>query len=116
MRGVSWKIRLRLTSARFDLEVRVLRGRTDQDHRAVLHPREQGVLLGLVPAVHLVDKQRRAPTVEVAVFLCRLDRLPQLFHPGQDRVHRDEVAPGGVGDDLREGRLSRARGAGEDER
>ena len=40
-------------------EERVLRRRGDQRHPAVLHPRQQGVLLGLGEAVHLVDEQHR---------------------------------------------------------
>ena len=54
-----------------DLEVGVLGGRADQDDRAVLDPRQQRVLLRLVPAVHLVDEEDGA-LAELAAALLRL--------------------------------------------
>ena len=39
-----------------DFEVGVLRGGPDQGEGAVLHPGQQGILLGAVEAVHLVDE------------------------------------------------------------
>ena len=42
-----------------DLEVRVLGGRPDQGHEAVLDRRQQSVLLGLVEAVDLVEEEDR---------------------------------------------------------
>src|SRR5262249_4064378 len=44
---------------RVDLEVRVLRGGADQDQHALLDPRQEGVLLGPVEAVDLVEEEDR---------------------------------------------------------
>ncbi len=42
-------------------ERRILRGRADEDDRSVLHVGQDGVLLGLVEAMNLVDEQNGAP-------------------------------------------------------
>ena len=50
------------------LEERVFGGGPDQGDRAVLHPGQQGVLLGGVEAVHLIDEQEAAQTVAAQPF------------------------------------------------
>jgi hypothetical protein len=49
-----------------DLKVGVLRRRADEDDRAVLHVRQEGVLLGLVEAVDLIHQQDGALAVHPA--------------------------------------------------
>ena len=97
------------------LEVGILRGRSDEDDRSIFHPGKERVLLGFVPAIHLVDKERRAPAIEVAVVLRNLYGFPELLHPGEHGVHGDEMALRGIGNHLREGGFPRARRPVEDQ-
>ena len=76
-------------------EERVLRGGRDQGHPSVLHPGQQGVLLGLAEPVHLVDEQHRLPAAAVQLGAGRVDRRPDLLDPRGDRGDLDE-APLGV--------------------
>ena len=99
-----------------DLEIGVLGGRADEDDRAVLDPRQQRVLLGLVEAVDFVHEEDRALAELPAALLRLRDRLPDVGDAGQHRVDGDEVAAGGVGDDARQRRLARARRPVEDDR
>ena len=73
-----------------ELEGRVLGGRAHQQDGAVLHMRQEPVLLSLVEAVDLVDEQQRALAVGAAV-LGRLEDLPELRHAGEDRADLDEM-------------------------
>ncbi|MEI2776444.1 MAG: hypothetical protein V9G19_10830 [Tetrasphaera sp.] len=98
-----------------DLEVGVLGGGADKDDRAVLHPGQQRVLLRLVKAMYLVDKEDGALAVEAGAFLRLGHGLANLLDAGEHRVERDEVGAGGVGDDPRQCRLARARWAIEDQ-
>jgi hypothetical protein len=93
-----------------DLEEGVLRRRTDQDDGAVLDPGQEGVLLGLVPAMDLVDEEDRAPVVELAVLAGLVDGDPDVGDPRKDRVERYEAARGRIRDNPGQGRLPRARG------
>ena len=63
--GSKVKIWLRLSSGVLIGEERVLRRRPDQDDDAVLHVRQQHVLLGLVEAVDLVEEQDRPLAVRL---------------------------------------------------
>src|SRR4029453_8058300 len=65
-------------------EERVLGGRPDQNHRAVLDPGQQGVLLALVEPVDLVDEQDAAP--------------PQGAQPLAGRGARTSLTPALVAD------------------
>ena len=49
-----------------ELEGRVLGGRADQDDGAVLHDRQEAVLLGAVEAMDLVDEEQRLAAVRAA--------------------------------------------------
>ena len=98
------------------LEVRVLGGGADQDHRARLHPRQQRVLLRLVPAVHLVHEQDSAAASLLGMPVGFLDRIAQVLDSGQHGVDGDEVRAGGVGDDPRQGGLSGSGRSVEDDR
>ena len=99
-----------------DLEIRVFRGRADQDDGAVFHPRQQRVLLRLVEAVDFVHEQDGALPELAAPLLRHGDGLPDVVDAGQHRVDGDEVGAGGVGDDTRQGRFAGARRAVEDHR
>ena len=59
-----------------DLEEGILGRGADEEDGAVLDPGQEGVLLGLVPAVHLVDEEHRPAVVELAMPLGLLDRRP----------------------------------------
>ena len=88
-------------------EERVLGGRPDQHHRAVLDPGQQGVLLALVEAVDLVDEQD-APAPQGAEPLAgRGQQRPHVLDPGAGRRQLLEMGPGGLGDDVGQGGLPR---------
>ena len=70
---------------RVHLEVGVLGGRAHEDHGAVLHRGQQGVLLCLVEAVDLVEEEDRALAARVEPVPCAVDHRPHL---GPARVHR----------------------------
>ena len=91
-----------------DLEVGILRGGSDQDHRAVFHVGEQGVLLGLVEPVHLVDEEDGAVAQFPQPRLGLGHRLADVGHTGQHGVERGELGAGGVGDDAGQGGLAGA--------
>ena len=98
-----------------DVEVGVLGGGADQDHRPVLDVREEGILLRLGPAVHLVHQQNRA--------LPHLATLPRLVdHPAQvgdavgDGAQGGEVGAGAPGDQPGQGGLARPRRPPQDHR
>ena len=93
------------------LEVRVFRSGPDEGDRPVLHVRQQGVLLGRVEAMHLVDEQDGARLVVLEAIFGLLDGLAEVVDAGEHRIERGEVRLGGVGDDAGEGRLARPRRA-----
>ena len=76
---------------RVDLEVGVLRRRADQGDRAVLDVGQQGILLGLVEAMDLVEEQHAPGAVEVQPLLRLGDRGADVGHAGHDRGQRGEV-------------------------
>jgi hypothetical protein len=86
-------------------EERVLGGRPDQHHRAVLDPGQEGVLLALVEPVDLVDEQDAAPPQGAEPFAGRGQQRPHVLDPGAGRRELPEVRPGGLGDDVGQRRL-----------
>ena len=96
-----------------DLERRVLGGRADERHGAVLDVGEDGVLLGLVEAVHLVDEEDGAEVLGGAYLAGLLDGLPEVGDAGGDGGDADEVRFREPGDEPRERRLAGAGGAPE---
>ena len=98
-----------------DVEVGVLGGGPHQHHRAVLDVRQEGVLLRLGPAVHLVHQEHRA-LPHLAPLAGLLDHLAQLAHAVCDRAEGGEVGPRAPGDEQGQGGLPRPRGAPEDHR
>ena len=99
-----------------DAEERVLRGGGDQRDPAVLHARQQRVLLRLGEAVHLVDEQHglRAGVGQRAPRL--VDDLADVLDAGGDRGQLAEAPAGAARDDHREGRLAGARRPPQDDR
>ncbi|MDZ7800955.1 MAG: hypothetical protein U5K81_09225 [Trueperaceae bacterium] len=95
------------------LEERVLGGRTDEGHHPRLDRGEQGVLLGLVEAMDLVDEQQRPAPTSLALRGGR-HGLADVLHAGQHRVQRNELRPRRPRDDPRQGGLAGPRRAVED--
>ena len=99
---------------RVHLEVRVLRGGAHHDDGAVLDRMEQGVLLGAVEAVDLVDEEDRAPVVGHEAAARVLDDGAQVLHRAGHGGDLDELAARVRRDDVREGRLAGSGRAVED--
>ena len=93
---------------------RVLRGGCDQRDPAVLHRRQQDILLGLGEPVDLVDEQDSALTAHAPDLACLLDGRPDVLHPGADRRQCDEPAPGHLRGESGQCRLPGPRWAPED--
>ena len=75
---------------RVELEGRVLRRGADQRDRAVLHDRQEAILLGAVEAMDLVDEQQR-PWPIGAARARRLEHLLEVGDAGEDRRDLLEV-------------------------
>ena len=98
-----------------DFEAGVFGGGADEADAAALDVGEEGVLLGLVEAVDLVDEEDGAGAVGGGLFGVDHDLL-DLFDAGEDGGELDEGGRGEVGDDLGEGGFADAGRAPEDER
>ena len=78
---------------RIELERGILGGRADEQDHAFLDVRQEGILLRLVEAVHLVHEQHRAHALgEIPLGLGQ-----RLAHVGQARQHRGDGAELGIG-------------------
>ena len=97
-----------------DLEVGVFSRRADQDHRAVLDPGQQGILLRLVEAVHFVHEENGALAELAATLLRGGDGGADVGNTGQHGVNGDEIRPRSIGNNTRQSRLARARRPVED--
>ena len=71
--------------------------------------------MGFVPAVHFIDKERRALAVQLAPLTGHVNGLANFLDSGQHGVDGDEVAAGAIGDDKGQSCLARAGWAVEDE-
>jgi hypothetical protein len=96
-------------------EVRVLGRGGEQRDRAVLDGCEQGVLLCLGEAVHLVDEQDGGRAAGAAPAPGGVDDGADVLDAGGQRGERDERAVGGAGDQVRDGGLAAARRPPEDD-
>ncbi|SIM84172.1 Uncharacterised protein [Mycobacteroides abscessus subsp. abscessus] len=95
-------------------EARVLGGRGHQHHPAVLHPGQQGILLGLGEAVDLIQEQHGGDAVQVPVIQGLLHHRAHILDPGGDRGQLHELPPGTAGDDVGDGGLAGAGRAPQD--
>ena len=77
------------------LEGRVLGRGPDEDNGAVLDDRQEGVLLGAVEAVDLVDKEQGA-AADLAALARRLEHLAQVGDAGKHSRQRLEFEIGAV--------------------
>ena len=101
---------------RVDLERRVLRRRADEDDVARLDPRQEGVLLGLVEPVNLVDEEDGAAAPGTPRTLGPGHHLADFLDAGQHRREGDELRLGRLGNQPGEAGLARARRPPEDDR
>ena len=97
-------------------ERRVLRGSGDQDHPAVLDPGQQGVLLGLVEAVDLIQEQHGGGLVQVPGGQGLVHDPADILDARGDGGQFNEFPARAAGDDVRQGGLARARRSPEDHR
>ena len=98
-----------------DFKVGVFRGGANQDHCAVFDPRQEGVLLGFVKTVNLVNEKERALAVEFGFFLGVGNGFANLFDTGKNRVDGDKMGACRVGDNPRQRCLAGAGRAVEDQ-
>ena len=96
------------------LEARVLGRGAHEGDRAVLHVRQETVLLRLVEAVDLVDEEERAAAVRAAQ-AGGLERAPEVRHAGEDRADRHEGEVGQAREQARDRRLAGAGRTPEDQ-
>ena len=69
-----------------DLKIRILCRCTDQNDRAVLHERKQIILLPLIEAMNLIDKEDRLPAVHSLVVLRLRDHFLHVLLAGRSRI------------------------------
>ena len=100
---------------RVDGEVGVLRRRADEAHRALLEMRQQHVLLRLVEAVQLVDKEDGALPVQAHSRARLRNLLADLAHVALHAVQGDEVGACLARDHVGQRRLAHAGRAVKDE-
>ncbi len=98
------------------LEVRVLRRRPDEGDRAVLDVGEEGVLLGLVEAMDLVEEEDGPGAVQSRSLLGAGDDRPDVGDSAHDRRQRLEVGPDRGGEEAGEARLAGPRRTPQEDR
>src|SRR5207247_2643622 len=101
---------------RVDLEVRVLGGRADQRHEAVLDRVQDRVLLAFVEAVDLVDEEDRPHAVSAETLRRSGDDRPHVVDPSGDGGELLERRTGPLRHDPRDRRLPRPRRPEKDHR
>ena len=93
---------------RIHLEGRVLGGGTDKVEQAAFHIRQEGILLGLVEAVHLIDEQEAGLAQQSRRFGSG-HRLADLLDATEHRRDRQQLAAKAPGHQARQGGLADAR-------
>src|SRR5262245_32961644 len=97
-------------------KVGVLRGGPNQDNRAILYMRQEGILLGLIKAMHFIDKED-SPLLHDLLALAGIgDGLADICNASEDGIDRDKMAACGIGNDHRQGCFSRSWWPTENER
>ncbi len=97
-------------------KVGVLRGSANEDNRAILHMRQEGILLRFIKAVHFIDKENGALLHRFLALAGIADSLADICHSGEDGIDRDKMAPRGIRNHHGQGRFPRPRWAIENER
>ena len=98
-----------------ELERRILRGRADQDDRAVFDHRQEAVLLGAIEAMHLVDEEDRALS-QCAALARTVEGLAQIGNAREDRRELNELAVGRAREESGDGGLAGAGRSPQDQR
>ena len=81
-----------------DFKIGIFCGSADQDHRPVLHKRKQIILLSLIEAVDLINKQNRFLSVHTKQILRLVHRLFHIFFSRRCRIELPEFRTGRIGD------------------
>ncbi len=100
---------------RIDFERGILGGGADEADGSALDPWQEGILLGAVEAVNLIDEEDGAGAPGGGFFRVGHDLL-DFFYAGEDGGEFDEGGFGGFGDDFGEGGFADAGRAPEDHR
>ena len=90
------------------LKIGIFRGRSDQDHGAVLHKGKQIVLLSLIEAVDLIDEKNGFLPIHAKRLLRLGHHLFHILFPRHRGVDLREARAGGVGDHPGQRGLSRS--------
>ena len=97
-------------------EGRILGRGPDKRQGAVFDMRQEGVLLGLVESVHLVDEEQCGALFQIAHRSRRDDRVADLLHAREDGGETEEMGTRDPRDEARERGLTRAGRPPEDHR
>jgi len=89
-----------------DAERGVLGRRRDQYDQAVLHPRQQSVLLGLGEPVDLVQEEDGLPVIHVTFARRTFHDGPDVLDPRRDGRQLDEPAAGHIRHEMSQRRLA----------
>ena len=99
-----------------DLEERVLGGGPDEHQQSGLHRRQEGVLLGLVEPMDLVEEQDGAHIAFTQTGFRRSHQFPDVLHAGVDGREFSKLLSGHPRDEPGQRRLTRSRRTPEDHR
>ena len=99
-----------------ELERGILCRRPDEGQRAVLDVGQEGVLLRLVEAMHLIEEQDRPAIAHVTVLFSLGYRAANVLDAGHDGRQGNEMRFGRSRNEARQGRLARAGRTPEDHR
>ena len=97
-------------------EGRVLGGGADEDQSPVLDEGQEGVLLGLVEAVHFIEEEDCRTAAAGTDHARLIDGRADILDTGKHRGKRDELGVGGRGDQPSQGRLAGTRRSPQDQR
>ena len=97
-------------------EARVLGGRSDERHPAVLYRGQQRILLSFAKSMHLVDEEHGAAALHAELGTRRVDDLPHVFHTRCHGREFDEASARRCGHEAGKRGLSRAGWTPQDHR
>lgn len=73
-------------------KTRILRRRRHQNHRAILNPRQQSILLRLRKPMNLIKKQHRLNPIHIPIPTRSLHHRPHITHPRTQRRQLHKLA------------------------